>query len=145
MENISLSSTSSALSQERMVSNTEKMNEMYWKNMDMILEKYKKENPDAYNASQKKGEELMNFDYNNPYAYVNDKEKKEYGKKVCNDITYNGLLEKDLSEYDKECWLCCAATKVIKSLSRRNHLISGCRHTTPDAEQGTSAKIRSKC
>ena len=103
MENISLSSTSSSSSDQRMVSNTAKMNELYWKNMDMILEKYKKENPDAYNASQKKGEELMNFDYNNPYAYVNNKEKKEYGKKVCNDITYNGLLEKDLSEYDKEC------------------------------------------
>lgn len=106
MENISLSSTSSLSSppvQDRIISNTELMNELYWKNMDIILEKYKKENPDAYNASQKKGEELMNFDYNNPYQYVNNTERKEFGKKVYIDVSYNGLLEKDLSEYDKEC------------------------------------------
>lgn len=79
------------------------MNDMYWKNMDMILEAYKKENYEAYLLAQKKGEELMSFDYNNPHKHIEDIECKEYGKKIHRDIVYNGLENKDLDEYDRKC------------------------------------------
>jgi hypothetical protein len=122
MENLSLSSTSlSSSSQDKMISNTKMMNDLYWKNMDMILERYKKENPDAYEVSQKKGEELMNFDYNNPYQYIKNKERQEFGKKVYTDITYNGLLEKDLSDYDKDCLRFYLGKDDISSLFDENN------------------------
>ena len=37
---------------------------------------------------------------------------------------------------------CCRANPA-RSVSRRSHLMSGCRRTTPDAVHGTSATIRS--
>lgn len=106
LSDLSLSSTSSTSStsyHEEKKSVTREMNEMYWKNMDVILDGYKKENQEAFLLAQKKGEEIMSFDYNNPEKYIEETESKEYGKKIYRDITYNGLEEKDLDEYDKKC------------------------------------------
>jgi hypothetical protein len=103
VKNLSLSMTSSSSNNEEKKSVTREMNEMYWKNMDVILDKYKKENYHTYLLAQKKGEEIMSFDYNNPEKYLDEVESKEYGKKIIRDITYNGLEENDLDEYDKKC------------------------------------------
>jgi len=100
IKNISLSSSSYP---EEKKSITREMNEMYWKNMDMILDAYKKENHEAYLLAQKKGEELMAFDYNDPHKFVEENENKEYGKKIHRDIVYNGLSREDLDEHDKKC------------------------------------------
>lgn len=97
-----LSLSSSSLNEEKK-SATREMNDMYWKNMDTIIDAYKKENYEAYLLAQKKGEELMTFDYNNPHKYIEDIESKEYGKKIHRDIVYNGLENKDLDEYDRKC------------------------------------------
>jgi hypothetical protein len=101
IKDLSLSSTSSSPEDKKSV--TREMNEMYWKNMDMILDIYKKENHEAYLLAQKKGEELMSFDYNNPHKYLEEVESKEYGKKIHRDIVYNGLSRQDLDEYDTKC------------------------------------------
>ena len=85
------------------ISNTEKINEMHWAQMDMFLEEYKKNNPEKYHAAQKKGEEIMSFDYTNPYEYVKLRDMKDYGSKVLKDIQYNGWKEQDIDEYDLKC------------------------------------------
>lgn len=103
LSDLSLSSTSSTCSTHEKKSVTREMNEMYWKNMDVILDGYKKENQEAFLLAQKKGEEIMSFDYNNPEKYIEETESKEYGNKIYRDIIYNGLEEKDLDEYDKKC------------------------------------------
>lgn len=87
---------------EEKKSATQTMNDMYWKQMDMILSEYKKQNPESFELAQKKGEEIMSFDYKNPEEFVKKRDMKEYGKKVYKDVTYNGLTKEELSEYDLE-------------------------------------------
>jgi len=103
LSDLSLSTTSSSYPSVEKKSVAREMNEMYWKNMDVILDGYKKENQEAFLLAQKKGEEIMSFDYNNPEKYIEQTENNEYGKKIYRDIIYNGLEEKDLDEYDKKC------------------------------------------
>ena len=40
---------------EEKKSATQTMNDMYWKQMDMILSEYKKQNPESFELAQKKG------------------------------------------------------------------------------------------
>ena len=103
LSDLSLSTTSSSYPSVEKKSVAREMNEMSWKNMDVILDGYKKENQEAFLLAQKKGEEIMSFDYNNPEKYIEQTENNEYGKKIYRDIIYNGLEEKDLDEYDKKC------------------------------------------
>lgn len=88
---------------EESKSMTQQMNDMYWDQMDVMLDIYKKANPEKFALAQKKGEEIMTFDYKNPQEYIKTREMKEYGQKLYRDITYNGLGKEDLSEYEIEC------------------------------------------
>ena len=88
---------------EEKKSATQIMNEMYWKQMDTILSVYKQQNPESFELAQKKGEEIMSFDYKNPEEFVKKRDMREYGKKVYQDVVYNGLLKDDLAKYDLEC------------------------------------------
>jgi len=90
-------------SKEESKSITQQMNEMYWEQMDSMLDIYKKANPEKFALAQKKGEEIMSFDYNNPQQYIKNREMIEYGKKIYRDVTYNGFGREDLSEYEIEC------------------------------------------
>lgn len=95
---------------------TDKMNEMYWKKMDDILDMYKKTNPKKYELAQKKGEEIMSFDYNNPKEFTENRDMIEYGKKVYVDVTFNGLTEDSLSEYDIKSLKCFLGKDDISDL-----------------------------
>jgi len=89
--------------EKKPITATRLMNEMNWKQMDMFLEQYKKENPEKYERAQKKGEEIMSFDYERPYDYVNEREMKEFGSKIYRDVNYLGMKEEELSKYELDC------------------------------------------
>ena len=82
---------------------TQLMNEAYWQQMDILIAEYKRQNPEKYLLAQKKGEEIMKFDYNNPDQYVEIRELREYGEKLYRDVTYNGIKEHELSDYEIKC------------------------------------------
>lgn len=90
-------------SNEEKKSATQIMNEMYWKQMDNMLEVYKQQNPEKFELAQKKGEEIMSFDYKNPEEFVKKRDMREYGKKVYKDVIYNCLSKEELTTYDLEC------------------------------------------
>lgn len=79
---------------------TQLMNEAYWKQMDILIDEYKRQNPEKYLLAQKKGEEIMRFDYSNPEQYIEFRELKEYGEKLYRDVTYNGIRKDLLSDYE---------------------------------------------
>ena len=88
---------------EEKKSNTQIMNDIYWKQMDALIAEYIRQNPEKYMLAQKKGEEIMKFDYNNPDQYVELREIRDYGEKLCRDVTYNGIKENELSDYEIKC------------------------------------------
>jgi hypothetical protein len=76
---------------------------IYWAQMDELISEYVKNNPIDYYFAQKRGEEMMNIDYDNPREQCKRNELFEYGREVWKDIKFNGILYEDLTEHEIEC------------------------------------------
>ncbi len=76
---------------------------LYWQQMDEVISEYIKQNPIDYHLSQKRGEEIMSIDYDNPREQCKRNELFEYGKEVWKDIKFNGISYDDLTEHEVEC------------------------------------------
>lgn len=75
----------------------------YWEQMDSLISDYVKSNPIDYYFAQKRGEEIMSIDYDNPREQCKRNELFEYGKEVWKDVKFNGIIYEDLTEHEIEC------------------------------------------
>ncbi len=76
---------------------------IYWQQMDEIISEYIKQNPADYYLSQKRGEEIMSIDYDNPREQCKRNELFEYGREVWKDVRFNGISYDTLTEHEIEC------------------------------------------
>jgi hypothetical protein len=76
---------------------------LYWQQMDELISEYVRSNPIDYYFSQKRGEEIMSIDYDNPREQCKRNELFEYGREVWKDIKFNGISYDELTHHEIEC------------------------------------------
>lgn len=88
---------------------------LYWQQMDEMISEYVKKNPIDYFFSQKRGEEIMSIDYDNPREQCKRNELFEYGKEVWKDIKFNGISYDELTPHELECLKVHLDTNDVKA------------------------------
>ena len=76
----------------------------YWNRMDEIQKQYASSAPLDFYFAQKKGEEIMEIDYNaDPIKWGEWRELNEFGKEVWKNVKFLALRFEQLTDHDKEC------------------------------------------
>jgi hypothetical protein len=76
----------------------------YWDRMNDIQRQYAESAPLDFYFAQKKGEEIMEIDYNaDPIKWGEWRELNEFGKEVWKNVNFLALHFEQLTDHDKEC------------------------------------------